>query len=211
MKPGRWGGCIYSQNRFFRAMKLSWRGLQSDESLAASCLAGEVEAFDELVRRHRDRLFNLCYRLCGDREFATDLAQQALVRAYQRLNHYDTDRPFAPWLNQLTVNVCLNAIRDRRRELDQESSRANWELRTSSVELSPVRQVLDGEVEVRLQEAILELPPRYRAVAVLRYLEDQSYEEIADTLNLPLGTVKTQLFRAREQLREQLREFLTGS
>jgi len=146
-------------------MKGFWRGLQSDEALAAACLNGEADAFDELVRRHRDRLYHLCYRLCGDREFANDLAQRSLVRAYERLDQYAPDRPFVPWLNQLTVNVCLNALRDDRRRREQESSPAEWETYTPSAEPSPAHQTLDREVERHVQAAILSLPPRYRAVA----------------------------------------------
>lgn len=185
-------------------MRLSRRTLQSDESLAAACLSGDVLAFDELVSRHRDRLFGLCYRMCGETELANDLAQDAFVRAYERLNQYDTTRPFAPWLNQLTVNLCHNAFRDRRHEAQPDATGGLWEERLPDRSILPDRQAVDRDLESRVQTAILQLPPRYRAVAVLRYIDDNSYEEIAETLDLPLGTVKTQLFRAREQLRQAL-------
>jgi len=189
-------------------MELSWRRLQSDESLAAACLSGETEAFDELVSRYQDRIFSLCYRMCGSRESANDFAQESFVRAYERLDQYDPARPFYPWLKQVTVNLCLNAIRDRRRETEEEATSDTWEERLSDAKPTPEHVVIDADLEQRVQAAIVELPPRYRAVAVLRYIEDNSYDEIAEALDLPLGTVKTQLFRAREQLRRTLRDVL---
>ncbi|NCO41382.1 MAG: RNA polymerase subunit sigma-24 [Armatimonadetes bacterium CG_4_10_14_3_um_filter_66_18] len=205
MKPRSAVPCTDSQNRFLQPMALSWQALISDAALAQRCLSGEGAAFDELVRRHRDRIYSLCYRMCGNADRANDLAQEAFVRAYERLDRYDPGRPFGPWLTQLTVNSCLNLLRDDRREDDHDPLSEEWEEWHPVEARSVARQVMDREIDSALEEAVLSLPPRYRAVAVLRYLEDSSYEEIAGTLGLPVGTVKVQLFRAREQLRELLR------
>lgn len=181
----------------------------SDEVLVRRCLAGEGKAFDVLVQRYQRRVFHLAYRLAHHPEDANDLAQEVFVRAYERLHTFRPGVPFWPWLRRVAVNWCLNRLeRQPPPSLSLETG-ASTEDQEAGIDLSaegedPVRSAEAHALQAEVRRAMATLPPKYRAVAVLRYMEDLSYEEIAQTLQLPLGTVKTHLFRARALLQERL-------
>lgn len=175
---------------------------ESDELWVERALR-EPQAYEELVRRYQRRLYSLAYRLTGDREEAEDLAQEALVRAYTALPRFRSGLRFSPWIYKIAVNLCINYLRRRRAQvpLDEEAP---------FVDSSPTpEQALErDETRAVVQEAILALPEHYRAAIVLRHLHDLSYVEIAQALGLPMGTVKTHLFRAREMLHKLLSQDL---
>lgn len=156
-------------------------------------------AYGELVRRHQTAVFNVCYRLLGQRGDAEDAAQEAFIRAFDRLGQFDTARPFGPWIRRVAANHCLNRLAARRPEsvaLDEERDRAP--------ELGPEAAQEQAEQHRRLRAALVSLPPHYRAVIELRHFQDLSYDEIASALHLPLSDVKSHLFRARKLLAEKL-------
>jgi RNA polymerase sigma-70 factor (ECF subfamily) len=185
-------------------------GRTSDEALAEALRAGnDTAAFSALVNRYRTRVICLARRILGSSlaDEADDVAQEAFVAAYQHRAEYRTGSPFRPWLYRIAVNRCLDRLRAKSRrpelaDIDEDLDSAGL----SSEE--PLSALLATEQEARLQVAVEALPAKYRAVFILRHMEDLSYEEIAAATELPIGTVKTHLFRARAALRHALAGYL---
>lgn len=181
----------------------------SDEELVRRCLAGEGAAFDTLVRRYQHRIYRLAYRLTQDAEEANDLAQEIFVRAYERLHTFHQEAAFQPWLYRVATNWCLNALKKRRPPSLSLETGASTDEEETSLEIpdeatDPARMVETTALQAEVQRAMATLPLKYRMAVVLRHAEGLSYEEIAETLQLPLGTVKTHLFRAKDLLRKRL-------
>lgn len=176
----------------------------ADRDLVLRTRRGEVQAFGELVRRYQSAVFNVCYRMLGERMEAEDLAQETFIRAYRRLATFDVDRPFGPWVRRVATRVCLNHL-DRStppsQELDEDRDRP---LVPAGNE--PERVLAGAQASAALRRAILELPPRYRAVIELRHYQEMSYAEIAELLEIPLSDVKSHLYRARKTLARSLTE-----
>jgi RNA polymerase sigma-70 factor (ECF subfamily) len=174
----------------------------SDRALVLRTRRGEVDAFGDLVRRYQTSVFNVCYRLLGERREAEDLAQEAFIRAYQRLHTFDADRPFGPWVRRVAANLCFNHLRRLAPQgvpLSEEHDvpmGAPWRHPEAARE-----RVERGE---GLRAAILSLPPHYRAVIELRHYQEMSYSEISEVLAIPLSDVKSHLFRARKMLARRL-------
>ncbi len=179
----------------------------SDEELARRAQKGDPEAFSTLVERYQRGIVNLAYRLVGDWETALDLAQDTFVRAYQALDTFDPTRRFSSWLYRIATNRCYDYLRQQGRwesvVVAEPAEGVTWPGDTSD---DPLRHLEQHDLRMAIEEAIAALPPRYRAVVVLRYLENLSYQEIADVLDLPIGTVKTHLYRARDLLRKILNQ-----
>ena len=173
-----------------------------ESELARRAANGDQAAFSEIVRLNQQAVYNVAYRMLGDVHDAEDAAQDAFLRAYKFFDRFDVDRPLAPWLKRITMNVCLN--------------RLNAEVPASSLDddLPPPRdphpgpeaQTATRQREERIRAEILRLPPRYRAVIELRHFQDMSYDEIARALKRPLSDVKSDLFRARKLLAERLKD-----
>jgi RNA polymerase sigma-70 factor (ECF subfamily) len=175
----------------------------SDQALVRRARAGEADAFGDLVRRYQQSVFGVCFRLIGERAGAEDLAQEAFLRAYQRLDRFDDARPFGPWMRRLAANLCLNHLETRRQPavpLDDEQDQG-LEAPPAG---DPAAAREAAEQTEALRAALLSLPPRYRAVIELRHFQELSYGEIAAALNLPLSDVKSDLFRARKLLAQRL-------
>jgi RNA polymerase sigma-70 factor (ECF subfamily) len=188
----------------------TWLDLPEKE-LIKLARAGHTPAYGELVRRCQSPVFNAAYRLCGDREEAADLSQEAFLRAYRSLAAFDTDRPFIPWISRIVTNLALNKIQERRPSVSLEkpwpdSAEAPETMPIADMTAEPERLMLAREQRHTIQEALLTLPPPFRAVIELRHFQELSYEEIAATLNIPLSDVKSNLFRARRLLRIRLGE-----
>ncbi len=172
-------------------------GQETDEELVERALV-QPEAFSQLVVRYQHRLYGLAYRMTGSASDAHDLAQEAFIRAFRRLETFQSGRRFAPWMYRIAVNLCLDYRQDRH------VTTSLSDIDVPVQEPSPEAQAMQHEVQKQVQRAIMALPPKYRAVIVLRHMEDLSYEEIAAALDLPVNTVRTHLFRAREALRKAL-------
>ena len=173
----------------------------SDEALAQRAQT-DREAFGELVRRYADRIFNLAYRMTGNRTEAEDLAQDAFVRAYRGLAGFRPGHAFGAWLYRIAVNVCLTHRRQQGAAAVESLDKASEE--TIPDTSAPLDELAERrEVQEAVQQAILSLPPMYRAVVVLYHLEGRPYSEIAELLDLPLNTVRTHLHRGRAMLREK--------
>ena len=160
---------------------------------------GDKQAFSRLVEAYQRPVFNLTYRMLGNVEEAEDAAQESFLRAYARLGQYDPEMKFSTWLFSIANHHCIDRLRKRRAtfiSIDDNPVLENLEDATPR----PERQALDGERSVELQQLLNQLDPDYRLPLVLRYWEDQSYEEIATSLDMTVAAVKSRLFRARQQL-----------
>lgn len=179
----------------------------TDSDLVARCRQGDLRAFDQLVQRHQRSVYNVCLRMMGHREEAADLSQDAFVRAYSQLARFELGRTFRPWLLRIAVNLCLNALRVRRQAavaVDHGDGAEPGMVVPPAQDPQPDEVAAARDLRAEVQQAVLSLPETYRAVAVLRHVEGMKYEEIAQVTGLPLGTVKTHLFRAKKLLRQAL-------
>jgi len=177
--------------------------VDSDERLIAGTLDGELSSFEKLVERHRDSVFRTAARIVGPTE-AEDVTQDAFLRAFHRLDQYRGTAAFRTWLLQIAQNAALNTLaRTRRRPIEPAVES------TDVPDRDPVRQpatrLESRERQQRLEHKLVALRPEYRSLLVLRDLEGLSYTEIADVLEMPLGSVKGRLHRARSELIELLR------
>lgn len=187
--------------------------IASDEDLAERVrTSGDTAAFAQIIARYRGRLVALARRMLlergGGSDEAEDVAQEALVAAYHRRETYRRGEPFRPWLYRIVVNRCLDRLRAQSRRPTLGAFDDLPEPEAS--EGDPIHTLLADEWEAELAKAVAALPPRHRAVFLLRHLDDLTYEEIAIATDIPMGTVKTYLFRARAQLRRELTGYLNA-
>ena len=176
----------------------------SDRKLVARCQAGNAAAFDELVRRHQGRAFNVAWQLLRNREDATEVAQDAFVRIYRKLANFRGECEFTTWLHQIVVNLAHNKHRWWRRRGRQEADTLDDDRQIAAPTVPPDAVAAQRELARMLSARIAALPVPYREVLVLRNMEDLSYEEIAVVLKCEVGTVKSRIARAREALRESM-------
>lgn len=179
----------------------------TDEHIIRLCQQGRHEGFSALLRAYQNRVYRRAYSFLHQREDALDATQDVFMRVLHAIDHFRAGEPIWPWLRKITTNTCLNRLR----------------MANSRPQTVPLNEALDGvpaltaaatpelAAEIawdrqRLTEAMAQLPPLQRLVVVLRHEEQLTYDEIAHVTNMPLGTVKTHLFRARRQLRELLHE-----
>jgi RNA polymerase sigma-70 factor, ECF subfamily len=188
-----------------------WQGPVSDDHrLIADCLRGETAAFGELVRRYQDRLFNTVYRMVDNAEDAQDVVQEAFLNAYQSLDGFKGDALFFTWLYRIAVNTAISLKRKRRNVLSLSGQPGRddpgMEPLDDSEETRPGRGLERAEEECRIQGALNRLSPEHRAVLVLKDMEGQKYETMADMLGVPIGTIRSRLHRARAELRDLLQQ-----
>ncbi|WP_129633294.1 sigma-70 family RNA polymerase sigma factor [Candidatus Oscillochloris fontis] len=163
--------------------------------------SGDQAAFADLVNRYTGALYNQAYRMLGNAQEAEDAVQEVFLRAYRRLDTYDSSRRFVTWLLTIGSNYCIDRLRRRRMNWLTLDDVAFW---LTSNEAGPERRALESEQQDTVQQALQTLPEGYRSVTFLRYWHDLSYLEIAEMLNLTEATVKTRLHRARKMLRHVL-------
>ncbi|WP_026692929.1 RNA polymerase sigma factor SigW [Peribacillus kribbensis] len=173
-------------------------------------LKGDQNAYSLIVDEYKDKVFYLCYRMVGSRHEAEDLAQEAFVKAFINLKSFNLTMKFSTWLFRIATNLCIDRLRKKKPDyyLDAEiagTDGLDMYSQIASDTESPEEEVESMEVQETIQKEILKLPEKYRSVIVLKYIEELSLKEISDTLDLPVGTVKTRIHRGREALRLQLR------
>jgi RNA polymerase sigma-70 factor (ECF subfamily) len=168
--------------------------------------AGDAPAFEELVMTYQHRVFGVALRMLGNRAEAEEVAQEAFVRAHRALGDFRGDAKLSTWLYAITSRLCLNRLASGERRMARQGEDAL--LRLSDAGPRPDAALERRELETALGRAIAELPEDRRIVVVLRDLEGLSYEEIAQVLELELGTVRSRLHRARADLKEKLERFL---
>jgi len=188
---------------------------EKDASLIRAFLGGDEAAFDALVLAYQDRVYTLCLRLLGNGEDARDSAQETFVKVYRALGGFRFDAAFSTWLYTVAVNTCKNKLKSREYRWWRRMLRLDWDSgpggeaphrEPEDPAPSALARLTQREDEMRVQKAMDQLPAESRAVLVLRHTEGLSYEEIVRITGLNLGTVKSRLARARQQLQERLKE-----
>lgn len=167
---------------------------------------GDQDAFAEIVYSFTDAVYNLCYRMLGERTEAEDATQEAFIRAYNNLSRYDPSRSFKTWLLSIASNHSIDRLRKRRMKflsLD-EPLPSHMQLALSAEQVSPEMSAVDNERSAYIQELLEELPPNDRVGIILKYWYDYSYAEIAAVLDTTESAVKSRLFRARRALADLL-------
>jgi len=175
---------------------------RSDEDLIQRYLRGDANAFSVLVRRHERRVYNLCYRMLGREEDAHDAAQDAFLTALRKLSSFRGEARFTTWMHRVTVNACYDVLRRKRREPMLEPARDEDEPEPPGPASPDHADSAVAAVDV--QRALVEVPQEFRAVLVLHDVQDMAYEDIAEVLGIPVGTVKSRLHRGRVALAHAL-------
>ncbi len=175
------------------------------DTLIASCLSGDQTAWEEIVRQHRRKVFNIAYKFTGRHDEAEDLTQDVFLRLFKSLHTFDRRANFQTWLVSVSRNLCIDHYRSVRKE------RETIDRDVDAGELTPAApgqnayQALEQADRVELlRKAMAELPPSLREAVVKRDIQEMSYQEIADQLNLPEGTVKSRINRGRTELARQV-------
>lgn len=186
----------------------------TDEELVSAVLDGDVDRFGDLVERYQGRLVNYLYRMLRNLDEAHELAQEVFFKVYQALDRFDPSYRFSTWIFRVAQNAAIDLIRKRRLKMvslhrfdDGDEEGRDWEL--PSPDRGPYGDLRNRERGDAIQEAIESLPWEYRELIVLRHYGELSYDDIATTKEMPLGTVKNKLFRGRQMLKERLADFLT--
>ena len=187
----------------------------SDPAVVIEARKGSEAAYRELLSRYERPVFSLIFRMVRDRETAEDLSQETFVKVLNNLDRYSPEFKFSSWLFKIANNLTIDHLRRRRLDtisiegapdaVTSESARAT-SIAVVSQEESPLEELESRELGTAIERAIARLRPEYRACIMLRHVEDKSYEEIAEIVKLPLGTVKTYIHRARHELRAALED-----
>ena len=177
----------------------------NETQLIRKARSGDTEAFAALVALHERFVYNLALRTLGNPDDAADVAQDAFVRAWMALGEFREKAQFRTWLYRIVLNLCLNRVPRLRRELNDLTHEELIDIpEATSFAGDPVASLEESELRKFLHHEIDQLPEQYRLLVSLRYQHELSYEEIASLVGLPVGTVKTGLFRAKARLREAL-------
>jgi RNA polymerase sigma-70 factor (ECF subfamily) len=185
----------------------------SDQEVVLIARAGREAAYRELIRRYERPVFALLFLMVRDRELAEDLAQETFIKALNAIDSYRPEFKFSSWIFKIANNAAIDHL--RRRELDTLSldgsphAETPEQMQATALQIgarqeSPLDAVEAKELGGAIEQAIAQLRPEYRSCILLRHVEGRAYEEIAEILNLPLGTVKTYIHRARNELRQSL-------
>ena len=175
-----------------------------ESGLAGRVLKGDLDAYGALIQDHQVSVFNLCYRILGNRQEAEDLTQEAFIRAYKKLSRYDPSRPFGPWMRTLAANLCYNHLKKGRlQRVPLEDEKDQIKDKPSN---DPENQLEISQQHLDLYRAIWKLPDNQRIALELRHFQGLSYQDMADALNLPLNTLRSHLYRGRRKLAELLEE-----
>jgi RNA polymerase sigma factor (sigma-70 family) len=183
---------------------------EEDVKLIARAKAGEEKAFRKLLGKYQGSVFSICLRMVREREQASDLAQDVFLKVFTMLDRYDPAYAFSSWLFKITSNLCIDYLRKRRIETYPMDAPLNgnegeYTRQYESPDPTPETLMIRKQQMASLREAIETLPAHYRMIILLRHQENLSYDEIAETLDIPLGTVKARIHRAREMLKDRLK------
>ena len=178
---------------------------QYDFLLVEAALTGEEKAFAKLMSRYKDAIYFMLLKMVNNKNDAEDLTLEAFGKAFKNLHQYSPNYAFSTWLFKIATNNCIDFLRKRRGvyvsiENNQENGENDTPIKLRSTEPDPEEKLIRIQKAFLMRKIVHKLKPRYRILVELRYFSEYSYEEIAKELNLPLGTVKAQLFRAREML-----------
>ncbi len=184
-----------------------------DIELIKRALEGDQQAYYEILKRYRAPIYNLLYRMVRNKIDTEDLVQEAFIKAFSSLSSFNDDYAFSTWLYKIAINNCIDYFRKKKlktlpidRPIESKDGDIKRELPDASYR--PDKNLLSKEKDELIENAIQNLPEKYRTAIILRHHEDKSYEEISEIMNIPLGTVKARIFRAREMLKKELKHKL---
>ena len=180
-----------------------------DELLIRRAQHGDADAFEQLLLEHQKNVYNLCYRMAGNPDDAMDLSQETFLRAWRCLDQYQFASAFSTWLYRLCSNICIDFLRKRRRQQTVPLTVEDADGEEQTYAVPDAQPLPEEQVELKLTHetlaaAMAQLLPEHRAVLQLRVVNEMSYEQIADVLDIQIGTVKSRLSRARNQLKKIL-------
>ena len=190
---------------------LSEKAVHDYKLVCSAVQEGDQKAYAALMQRYKDSIYFMLLKMVNNRDDADDLTIEAFGKAFKNLHQYTPDYAFSTWLFKIATNNCIDFIRRKRKmtfSIDKgfendEGQESTFELK--SMTLDPEEKMIKKQKAVLMRDIVEKLKPRYRRLVELRYFQERSYEEIATELQLPLGTVKAQLFRAREFLYQILK------
>lgn len=182
-----------------------------DKRLVEAALAGSQNAYTDLLNNYHDSIYFLVLKMVYDKREAEDLVMEVFGKAFMRLDQYTSNYAFSTWLYRIASNHCIDFIRKKRMQtlsLDQDDNEdgSQWSMDVKSDNKNPEQAFMHQQKVSEMRAAVDKLKSPYRELITLRYFDEYSYEEIADECNLPLGTVKAQLFRARALLNDMLED-----
>lgn len=188
-----------------------------DRALIERIKAGDAKAFDDLYRHYHARAYNVAFRVTKNPESSLDVVQEAFVKVYKNLDGFEGTSSFYTWMYRIVMNLAIDKVRSEARnkrlvEFDERVAQDHglFGIGTASPAQNPLRHALRGELSVRIREALDELPEYHREAVVLREVDGLSYEEIAERMDCPKGTVMSRLFHARRKMQEHLLPYLDG-
>ena len=182
-----------------------------EEQLIRRAQQGDNSAFEQLLLLHQKKVYNLCLRMSANPDDALDLSQEAFLKAWKNLSQYQFEASFSTWLFRLTSNVCIDFLRRKKRRQETsltetyEDSDDGAEFSVPDAQPLPEQQAITKETQLELAQAMARLAPDHREILQLRVIEGLAYEQIADILDIRVGTVKSRLARARLALRKILK------
>jgi len=176
---------------------------------------GDMVAFEQLVARHRDKIYARAYMMMRNEEEAIDLSQEAWVKGWQRLVQFQGESSFTTWMTRIVINICLDQLRKRKRQRAEsieamEEESGGVERQMPVVMVNPTEQMERAELRVRIDEALVKLSEAHRTVLVLHEFEHMEYKNIAKTMKCSIGTVMSRLFYARRKMASLLQDLKTS-
>jgi RNA polymerase sigma-70 factor (ECF subfamily) len=179
-----------------------------DRELVARCQRGESRAFDELVSRHQDRVYSAVARFCGHPEDAADIVQRAFINAFRKIQEFKGDSAFSTWIYRIAFNQAISFRRENRRPTVSIYSKDDEKVLEPAVEENPTEKIEGEETKKKVQQALDRLDEPDRQIILLKDLQGHSYDEIAEIMQIPKGTVRSRLHRARLELKAKLKPYI---
>lgn len=180
----------------------------SDEALVTMTLRGQSAAFEEIVKRYERQIYSLALRMLGNQEDANDVAQEIFIKIYNALSRFDSERKFFSWMYKIALNVCYTAMKRRPEENFSLDNIIDFAPLIPDRDTQPETYFEAQEIKSMVQTAINELPENFRVPVLLRYMQEMSYQQIADAMNLPVSTIETRLYRGKAILQKRLAKLL---
>lgn len=194
-----------------KASEIQSKSKLEDISLIEEALAGKQSAYDKLMKKYYQHIYNLIYKMIFKKEDVEDLTQEAFIKAFNSLQHFDRQFAFSTWLYKIATNNSIDYLRKKKlntfsidKEIESEDSDYKFDI--PDTDYVPDNKIIEDQRRKVLEDAIESLPEKYRQVITMRHKQEKEYEEIAKELNLPLGTVKAHIFRGRELLNKYLKD-----
>ncbi len=188
--------------------------MEVDKELIAKCKEYDKYSFMKLCSIYEKYLYSLCFSYVQNSQDALDLVQEIYIKVFKNINKFDSNMAFHPWIRKISVNTCLNfkrGVRDNVISMHTSIKDTNGEVALEDTlvsEQNVVQEVLDSETKAIIKTYLKEMPEEYRMVLTLRYYEELSYNEIADIMDKPLGTIKTEIYRGKTILKEKLKKVI---